>query len=35
MSAMLIFLTIVCILIVIFIFIGNVYILAYFSHPED
>ena len=35
MSAMLIFLTVVCIIIVVFIFIGNVYVLAYFSHPED
>lgn len=32
---MLVFLTVVVILIFIMVFIGNIYILAYFSHPED
>jgi hypothetical protein len=34
-DAMLVFLTVVVILIFILVFIGNIYILAYFSHPED
>jgi len=35
MDAMLIFLTVVVIMIFIMVFIGNIYVLAYFSHPED
>lgn len=34
-DAMLIFLTCVVILISLMVFVGNIYVLAYFSHPED